>query len=298
MDAPDDNLQHRVGALMGKSPVDWRRAHGGYTPAQRWIVTFSDGATAFVKSATGSPASPIDEWLRREHDVYSRLGASFLPRFLGWHDDGVQPILVLEDLSAGFWPPPWTQERVGAVLQTLAEVRATPLDGLPATPELDPDLTSHWRDVEAGPAPFLSLGLCSAGWLDGALPVLIAAALQAERAGNDLVHFDVRSDNLCFIEGRVLLVDWNFASRGNGEIDVAFLLPSLHSEGGPAPESLLPDAPQWAAATSGFFAARAGQAPIPNAPRVRHVQLSQLRSALPWAVRALGLPPLDGPNAP
>jgi hypothetical protein len=298
VDVPDNELQGRVAALMHKRPVDWRRAHGGYTPAQRWVVGFSDGSTAFVKSATGSPASPIDEWLRREHDVYSRLEASFLPHLLGWDDDGRQPILVLEDLSGGFWPPPWTEERVEAVLQTLAQVRATSLDGLTSAPELDPDLTSHWREVEAEPAPFLSLGLCNAGWLDAALPVLIVAALQAERAGNDLVHFDVRSDNLCFIDGRVLLVDWNFASRGNGEIDVAFLLPSLHSEGGPAPESLLPDVPQWAAATSGFFAARAGQAPIPNAPRVRHVQLAQLRSALPWAVRALGLPPLDGPNAP
>ncbi len=49
---------------------------------------------------------------------------------------------------------------------------------------------------------------------------------------------------------------------------------------------------------SGFFAGRAGKPPIPNAPQVREVQLSQLRSALPWAQRALRLPPLDGPNAP
>jgi hypothetical protein len=298
MDVPDDELQRRVAALMRQRPVDWRRATGGYTPAQRWVVTFEDGSSCFVKSATGLPESPMDEWLRREYKVYSRLEAPFMPRLLGWDDDGMQPILVLEDLSGGFWPPPWTASRVEAVLQTLAQVRATSLDGLPSAPVLDPDLTSHWSEVELEPGPFLSLGLCSADWLQGALPALVAAALQAERAGDDLVHFDVRSDNLCFIHGRVLLVDWNFAARGNGEIDVAFLLPSLDSEGGPRPESLLPDAPQWAAATSGFFASRAGEPPVPNAPRVRQVQRFQLRSALPWAVRALGLPPLDGPNAP
>ena len=81
-------------------------------------------------------------------------------------------------------------------------------------------------------------------------------------------------------------------------MDIACWLPSLHSEGGPPPEAILPDAPQWAATMSGFFAARAGGPPIPNAPRVREVQLNQLRSALPWAARALDLPTLDGSNAP
>jgi hypothetical protein len=81
-------------------------------------------------------------------------------------------------------------------------------------------------------------------------------------------------------------------------IDLAFWLPSLHAEGGPPPEASLPDAPEWAAMVSGFFAARAGLPLIPSAPQVREVQLFQLRTALPWAVRALGLPPLDGPNAP
>ena len=42
----------------------------------------------------------------------------------------------------------------------------------------------------------------------------------------------------------------------DGEYDTAFWLPSLHSEGGPAPEEVLPDASHWAAAVSGFFAER------------------------------------------
>ncbi|HEV2472315.1 MAG TPA: hypothetical protein VGS41_06605 [Chthonomonadales bacterium] len=62
-------------------------------------------------------------------------------------------------------------------------------------------------------------------------------------------------------------------------------------EGGPAPENLLPDAPEIAAWVSGDFAARAGLPGIPDAPRVRGVQLLQLREALPWAARACGLSP-------
>jgi hypothetical protein len=297
MNAPDDTLLSRIARVMGKRPAASHRVTGGYTPAQRWIVTFEDGTSCYAKSAAGAPGSPMDQWLRREHDVYSRLHADFMPRLLGWDDDGTQPLLLLEDLSSARWPPPWQPGDVEAVLDLLARMRATPFDAPPAE-ELDPDLISHWREVQDHPKPFLSLGLCSRRWLETALPPLIAAAASARRSGTDLVHFDVRSDNLCFDAGRILIVDWNFAARGNGDIDVAFLLPSLHSEGGPLPESIMPDAPQWAALTSGFFASRAGGPPIPSAPRVRDVQLSQLRSALPWAVRALGLPPLDGPNAP
>ena len=59
-------------------------------------------------------------------------------------------------------------------------------------------------------------------------------------------------------------------------------------------ETILPNAPEFAAILSGYFAECAGKPPIPQAPHVRAVQLQQLKTALPWAVRALGLPPLDG----
>jgi hypothetical protein len=280
MDAPDPSLQQRVTRLIHKRSVSWRRAHGGYTPAQRWIVSFEDGTSCFAKSAAGTPVSPMDQWLRREYDVYSRLEAAFLPRMLAWEDDGIAPLLILEDLSAARWPPPWQPRDVEAVLETLAVVRAAPLD-VTLAEDVVLELRDRWRQVQADPSEFLSLGLCSERWLEAALPALI------EAEGSTVLD----GDNL-------LLVDWNHAGRGNGQVDVAFFLPSLHSEGGPLPEATLPDAPEWAALISGFFAARAGAPPIPNAPRVREVQLSQLRSALPWAVRTLGLPPLDGPNAP
>lgn len=62
------------------------------------------------------------------------------------------------------------------------------------------------------------------------------------------------------------------------------------------PESILPDAADVAAAVSGFFAARAGLPQVLDAPRVRWIQQVQLKMALPWAVRALDLPPLAGPS--
>jgi hypothetical protein len=92
-----------------------------------------------------------------------------------------------------------------------------------------------------------------------------------------------------------VFVDWNLTTVGNAQLDVVFWLPSLEAEGGPAPESVLPDAdPRLVAACAAFFCERASRPPIPTAPRVREIQLVQARTALPWAARVLGLaPPLS-----
>lgn len=93
--------------------------------------------------------------------------------------------------------------------------------------------------------------------------------------------------------GSTLLVDWNLASIGNPQVDVAFWLPSLAAESGALPDTVMPDCPpEVAAYVCGFFACRAGQPELPHAPLVRQVQLQQLRTALPWAARVLSLPPL------
>jgi thiamine kinase-like enzyme len=241
-------------------------------------------------------APPTARFLRAEYDkAYSRLQAPFLPRLIAWDDDGEIPLLLLEDLSSADWPPPWTQAQVSGVLQTLAVVHDTALPGLDSVTTLEESLPRGWRLVAQEPLPFLSLALSSRAWLDKALPTLIEAAASARLEGDATLHLDVRSDNICFDGDRVVLVDWNWVSRGNREFDIAFWLPSLHAEGGPPPESILPNSPELAALVCGYFASSAGLPPIPEAPRVREVQLQQLRAALPWAVRALDLPPLDGP---
>ena len=161
--------------------------------------------------------------------------------------------------------------------------------------------SEHGIKLRRGPEPFLSLGLCSAAWLKHALPILVAAMDAAELNGEELVHFDVRSDNICFVGNRVVLVDWNWAAVANGDADLALWLPSLQAQGGPRPEDILPNAPELAAFVSGLFASWAGlpaqSSASPKPHQVRELQLQQLRTALPWAVRSLGLPPLDGPHA-
>jgi Ser/Thr protein kinase RdoA (MazF antagonist) len=251
-----------------------------------------DGATRFVKIAfTDDTAS----WIRDEHLFYALAGPRpYLPAFLGWHDDGERPVLVLEDLSGATWPPPWSPDRVEAVLASLREVaESEPPPDLPDARNSEFALDA-WPEVAADPELFLGLGLCSAAWLDRHLPALSEAAAGANFEGDALLHFDVRSDNLCFRDGRAVLIDWNFACTGDPVFDVAAWLPSLHAEGGPPPEQVLSNDPPVAAIASlvaGYFGWRGAQAPIPEAPHVRPLQRRQAATALPWAARALGLPP-------
>ena len=280
----------RVWAAVGAEPRTWTSlAHRGYTYTGRWIVHLADGRSTFVKAAVDQQTAA---WLRAEYRVYAAIHPPFLPRVVGWSDDGELPVLLLEDLQDAHWPPPWTPAHVDAVRRLLRDVAATtPPCGL-GTLEDNRAALQGWRDVEADPAPFLHLGLCTRGWLASCLPALRAAADAAPLDGDALVHGDVRSDNICIRDGRAMLVDWNWAVAGNPLFDLVSWLPSLHAEGGPPPEQILPGgAREITALIAGYFAARAGLPIIPEAPRVRQVQLAQLRTALPWAARALGLPP-------
>jgi hypothetical protein len=149
---------------------------------------------------------------------------------------------------------------------------------------------SGWQDVARDPERFFRLGIASTEWLDGSLARLIEAERACVLDGDSLLHMDVRSDNLCLLPDRVVLVDWNWACRGRADFDVACWAPALRLEGGPLPEEIIRNAPEDAAAIAGFFAAKAGLPAPEGAPTVRRFQLRQLRIALPWACRQLGLP--------
>ncbi len=211
------------------------------------------------------------------------------PWVYGFDDDGERPVLALEDLSGATWPPPWTRGRVDTVRSCLDGVAATapPLH----LSRMERGDGADWRAVAADPEPFLRLGICAWSWLEPALAILIAAADAVDLRGDALIHGDIRSDNLCFRPSGVVVIDWNHAAVGNPQLDLAAWLPSLHDEGGPPPDELLPNAPALAAWVAGFFCARAGEPEIADAVHVRPLQVRQARTALPWAARALGLAP-------
>lgn len=290
---PEPEDIERARRALGATPISWRAAPGhGAASTRRFVVELPDGSSAFLKIAA---FDYVAVWFRDERAAYEALdGSPFLPSLLGWDDDGVAPLLAIEDLSDARWPPPWDRGAVGAVLATLDELHGTaPTAPLPIAEERQFGLDS-WPDVLEDPSPFLSTGICSPGWLEEHLPALAVASAAARIDGDATLHFDVRSDNLCLRDGRAILVDWNHACIGNPLLETASWLPSLLAEGGPAPDQLLPAGteglPEIASLLAGYFSARAGLPEIPQAPHVRTLQREQAATSLPWAARLLGLP--------
>jgi hypothetical protein len=280
-----NELDGAVERAVGSRPVRYELRPGGYSTAERFRVTLADGRSVFVKSAT---APHLARWLRREHEVYAALAGPFIPRLVGWDDDGARPLLALQDLSGADWQVAWDAARVDAVRASLAELaRSVPPPGTPTVREGLGELFGRWAVVAGDPEPFLSTGLRPRAWLERRLPEIMAAAETAPVDGDDLCHLDVRSDNLCFRDGRAILVDWNWLSRANADLDLAAWLPSLAVEGGPLPWEVLPGRGELAAFVAGVWAAVVGLPPPETAPTVRALQRAQLAVALDWIDREL-----------
>jgi thiamine kinase-like enzyme len=281
-----------VGRLLGAEPVSSEKRSAPWQPTEdipganeRFSVLLDDGRRVFVKAAQ---AEHTAAWLRREHEIYAHLGGSFIPRLEVFEDDPVYPVLILEDLSDADWSVRWDEERVAVVRAALAELRTKePPPNTRSVRETFPDFFGRWRAVQQDPEPFLSTGIRSREWLQRALPVLSAAADAARVDGAGILHLDVRSDNICFREGKAILVDWNWCATGNADVDVAAWLPSLAMEGGPQPWEVLPRAGELAAWLAGIWASLVGRPPPVTAPTVREMQRRQLDVALAWWEREL-----------
>jgi hypothetical protein len=234
-------------------------------------VRFDNGTCAFAKEA---PATEIA--------VYQSLRADFLPRVYEIRDG----VLLLEDLSDAHWPPPYPAD-TAPLFAALDVIAATPPP--PPLPRLEQ--VSRWQTIADDPRPLLALALCTAEWLERALPALIEAEARVPMTGDGLVHYDVWARNLCFAERGVVLVDWAMAHVGNPRIDVAFALLSLLVEGASLPT--VEDEPALAAYVTGVVATEAALPPPEWAAagtNIREDQKSDLAIALPWVAERIGCP--------
>jgi hypothetical protein len=269
--------------IIGTTIAYARKAPGGYSATQRWIMTTSSGTSVFAKIGMTVPSR---ENILEEIAVYKRLYLSCMPRVLGW--DTESPLLVLEDLSSCVWPPPWNDSLIDDVLRTINDLHSAQVP-LEEYGERHGTPTGWWQQVAANSAPFLRLEIVSGAWLQRALPALIEYESLCSPAGSSVCHFDLRSDNLCLSPRGVVVIDWSHACLGNPELDVGLFLPGLAYEDRLVPETILANAPGIAAWVSGFYAVHASKPFIPTAPLVRSMQRHYLETSLAWAIRALHL---------
>ncbi len=264
--------------VFGARPVAARRvSHQGCTPTERFVVALPDGQTAFVKAAVNERTAGD---LRREHLIYSQVSGPFMPQFLGWRGDGQLPILLIENLEDAFWPPPWSSEHIAAVRRTLAQVASTPAPpGLPSL-ETMRDALSGWRRVADVPAPFLGLQLCSARWLEAALPIFLAASTPPCWKATRCCTLMSAATTCASETGKLFsLIEPRGARQRAGGCGGLAAQPARC---GPAPGEVVGDeAADIAALLAGYWASRAGLPPVPDAPRVRPCSCANCASRCP-----------------
>lgn len=288
MDPPREVIAAIVKAT-GLTPTAWRHVVAGYTHAEKWIVSVGSD-TAFVKASANAVARGQIE---REAYIVEAVGAPYMPRVYGSATVGDWTVLVLEDLAAAIWPPPYP-DRGEALLETVASVAATP-----PPPELEPrpegrPFGTYWQRIAADPEPVLANGSFSAAWLEASLPALDEAESRVRLAGDDLVHDDVWAGNVCYTQRGALLIDWPGATIGDRRIDLVYALLSIRSSGADPPPVDFPDEVAYAALLAGANAYQAAQPVDPliaYGDELRDGWLFDLDYALVWASELLDLPP-------
>ncbi|MGH7922577.1 MAG: phosphotransferase [Candidatus Dormibacteraceae bacterium] len=278
-------LIEAVERLVGSRVVGVQPRSGGWSVSVRGVVELADGRHLFAKLGDVPDTAAA---VSAEIGVYRMLGARpYLPKLVA--ADPAIPLLVIEDLGAAIWPPPWTPALLAAFDRLCEELAATTAPAaLPALPETVAG--EAWERVAVDPAP--AGRVIAPGWIERHLAALLTAQRRARAEGTSVVHGDLRSDNLAFSSGRAIAVDWNLARRGDGRWNRLLAAHTIHLEGGGSLDRLAPGADSgivtWLA---GFFASRVGLPAPQGAPRVRPFQLAQLRVVLPWACSLLGLEP-------
>jgi hypothetical protein len=223
---------------------------GGNSGAQLERVTLPDGTPGIAKRVV-----PGGDWLGRvaggraitaelwRAGVLQRLPASIETGIVAVEPDGDGWRILMRDLSAALLPAqgPISRARHREVMAAAAAMHAAfrgePLDGAitlerhiaissPAIAEAERDGSDVIpKQIETAWEAFAAAAdddVAQAVLANLADPAPLAQALR--EGGTTLVHGDLRDENLGFVDGRVLLLDWDIAGEGTPALEVAWYL--------------------------------------------------------------------------
>lgn len=312
-------VRERTEAALSERVTRASRAWGGYSPTPTFRLLLADGRRAFFKAASPESTAFARTAHGREERVYEELPdriGGWSPRRIASFEVADWRVLLLEDVGPKS-APPWTPGVARHVAQSLGLFHASTAgqhlpDWIPR-PDSHPALgirPAAWSFAPDDVARLVGLAIRrereAEAWLDAHLAVLrdTAATIADARFARALLHVDVRSDNLRWVNGRLYLFDWPHVGVGPPEFDAAAFAQTVPIEGGPGEEQVMawygeawpvdPTALDAAVASiAGYFANHAWAPELAELPRVRTFQRQQLAVTLRWAARRLGLPDPD-----
>jgi len=284
---------------LGGRVVEAVTQPGGFSPGLAARLRLDDGRRVFVKavSETANPDTPIMH--RREARIVAALPTSApVPRLLWMHDEGGWVALAYEDVVGRHPGAPWTETDLVMVVEALkkmsADLTPSPIPTeLTATGAFERGING-WRSAlerrEIRLDPWCLKHLARLADLESLAP--------AAAAGETLLHFDTRADNILIADHRVFVVDWPSARIGAAFVDWLCMAPSVAMQGGPAPAELMSrfdisgvprdDFDAILCSVAGYFVVHALDPPPPGLPTVRAFQAAQGEVALAWLKERLG----------
>jgi aminoglycoside phosphotransferase (APT) family kinase protein len=242
-------LRHAVEQHLGAPVADAVTQPGGFSPGVAVRLRLTDGTRAFVKAVGARPHPDSADIHRAEARIAAALPAGTpAPRLLGYLDQDGWVVLIFEDIDGVMPSQPWIWSELERVLHAVGDLATaltpTPIDAPTVAARFGDALTGwqHLRDARDGGHDDLA-GLDP--WARRHLSGLAAleASWQDAAEGDSLVHTDLRADNLLLTDDRVVVVDWPWACTAAPWFDLLAMLPSVHMQGGPPPETLFDNHP-------------------------------------------------------
>ena len=290
-DVPDV-VRGAVVAALGSPVAEACTQLGGFSPGAAARLRCADGRRAFVKTCGPELNPETPDLLRAEIAALDLLPPS-VPhaRPLAAYDDGGWVALVLEDVEGRRPAIPWAASDLAPTLTVLEQTGRTRAHRRLPTFADRVQMLDAW-DLVAGDPTDLPAAL-----LDR-LPVFLdlQATAREVTAGDRLVHWDARADNILLREGRAVLLDWAWACRGAGWLDTLLLAMDLRVQGGPDADEVVAGSPMTrdvppehlaavVACMVGVWSDRARRPAPPGLPTIRRWQAHCAAIALDWLDR-------------
>jgi thiamine kinase-like enzyme len=296
-----EQLPHAVKSAIegriGGQVVEAVTQRGGFSPGLAARVRTGNGRRCFVKAVSEQANPDTPDLHRREAEVVAAIPEEApVPRLMWTYDAGGWVALGFEDVDGRTPAQPWQREELRLVVEVLHSLHEilTPSPIASATAaEGFATMINGWVELKESKAPLDD-------WASRNLERLIEleANTSAVVAGQTLLNFDVRADNVLISGERIYFVDWPWARIGAPFVEWVALAPSVYMQGGPPPEELLrmaslSDVDERAitavvASLTGFFLGHSRRPPPPGIPTVRAFQAAQGEIALAWLKERTG----------
>lgn len=296
-------IRDMIQAYIGSDVVRTETQSGGFSPGVAVRLFTSDNRCFFLK-AIGTDLNPRTVYFHRQ-EIQINLSFpenSFAPKML-WSVDDVDDtewVALLFDNIAGQNPPtPWQGNDLQRVMQALGQLTETltpsPIDSVPSASEYFATSIYGWCTIRDNLSTYDER---LDDWSKRHLDTLCELESHAPEsvAGDTLVHFDIRADNIVITDDDVWFVDWPHACIGASWLDVVMFAPSVVMQNGLPAEDLLRLHPSSRIANTdavtstivsmaGMLSLRAMTPPPPGLPTLRTFQSALAKITRQWVAQ-------------